>query len=83
MLTFRDFSAAFRKLEIDHSQPIIAHASLSAFGEVHGGAETLLGALMMGFNTLISYPPSTKLISPVSSTNFFNRSSASMLLTSR
>ena len=53
MLTFRDFSAAFRKLEIDHSQPIIAHASLSAFGEVHGGAETLLGALMMGFNTLI------------------------------
>jgi aminoglycoside 3-N-acetyltransferase len=53
MLTFRDFSAAFRKLEIDHAQPVIAHASLSAFGEVHGGADTLLGALLMSFNTLI------------------------------
>ena len=53
MLTFRDFSSAFRKLEIDHAQPVIAHASLSAFGEVHGGVETLLGALLMSFNTLI------------------------------
>jgi len=53
MLTFRDFSAAFRKLEIDHSQPVIAHASLSAFGEVHGGADTLLGVMLMSFNTLI------------------------------
>jgi aminoglycoside 3-N-acetyltransferase len=53
MLTFRDFSVGLRKLEIDHARPVIAHASLSAFGEVHGGADTILGALLMAFNTLI------------------------------
>lgn len=53
MLTFRDFSAAFRKLELDRSRPVIAHASLSAFSEVHGGADTLLGALLMSINTLV------------------------------
>ena len=53
MLSFRDFSTAFRKLDIDSSKPVIAHASLSAFGEVHGGAETLLGAMLMSFSTLI------------------------------
>jgi aminoglycoside 3-N-acetyltransferase len=37
---------AFRKLGLNTTRPIIAHASLSAFGEVHGGAETLLGALL-------------------------------------
>jgi aminoglycoside 3-N-acetyltransferase len=53
MLTFRDFSTAFRKLDLDRSRPVIAHASLSAFGEVHGGAETVLGAMLMSFNALI------------------------------
>ena len=53
MLTFRDFITGFRKLEIDHSLPIIVHASLSAFGEVHGGAETVLGALGSSFYTLM------------------------------
>lgn len=53
MLTFRDLSAALRQLAIDRSQPVIAHASLSAFGEVHGGAEALLGAILSSFNTLI------------------------------
>lgn len=53
MLTFRDFITGFRKLEIDHSRPVIVHASLSAFGEVHGGAETILGALGSSFDTLM------------------------------
>ncbi len=53
MLTFRDFITGFRKLDIDHSRPVIVHASLSAFGEVHGGAETVLGALSSSFDTLI------------------------------
>jgi aminoglycoside 3-N-acetyltransferase len=53
VLTFRDFITGFRKLEIDRSRPIIVHTSLSAFGEVHGGAETMLGALSSSFNTLI------------------------------
>lgn len=53
MLTFRDFSTALRKLDIDRSRPVIAHVSLSAIGEVHGGADTVLGALLMTFNTLV------------------------------
>jgi aminoglycoside 3-N-acetyltransferase len=53
VLTFRDFITGFRKLDIDRSRPVIAHASLSAFGEVHGGAETVLGALWSSFDTLI------------------------------
>lgn len=52
-LTFRDFSTAFRKLEIERNRPVIAHVALSAFGEVHGGEDTLLGALLMSFNTLV------------------------------
>jgi aminoglycoside 3-N-acetyltransferase len=53
VLTYRDFITGFRKLDIDHSRPVIVHASLSAFGEVHGGAETLLGALRSSFDTFI------------------------------
>lgn len=53
MTTFRDFYNGLRKLEIDPSHPLIAHGSLSAFGEVHGGAETVLGALLGAFHTLV------------------------------
>jgi aminoglycoside 3-N-acetyltransferase len=53
VLTFRDFITGFRKLEIDHTQPVIVHVSLSAFGEVHGGVETVLGALSSSFDTLM------------------------------
>jgi aminoglycoside 3-N-acetyltransferase len=53
VLTFRDFVTGFRKLEIDRSRPVIVHTSLSAFGDVHGGAETLLGALGSSFDTYI------------------------------
>lgn len=53
LLTFRDFITGFRKLDIDHARPVIVHASLSAFGEVHGGAETILGALWSSFETLL------------------------------
>jgi aminoglycoside 3-N-acetyltransferase len=53
MTTFRDFYNGLRKLEISPSHPLIAHGSLSAFGEVHGGAETVLGALLGAFHTLV------------------------------
>ena len=53
MLAYRDFITGLRKLDIDHTRPVIVHASLSAFGEVHGGAETVLGALCSSFDTLI------------------------------
>lgn len=53
MVAFREFFNALRQLEIDRTAPVIAHTSLSAFGEVHGGADTVLGALMGAFNTIM------------------------------
>jgi aminoglycoside 3-N-acetyltransferase len=53
MITFHDFVAAFQKLGIRHTTPAIVHASLSAFGDVQGGAETILGALIYIFDTLL------------------------------
>lgn len=53
MITFREIFNGLRKLDIDRSRPVIAHASLSAFGEVHGGAETVLGALLGAFQTVV------------------------------
>jgi aminoglycoside 3-N-acetyltransferase len=53
LLTFRDFITGLRKLDIDSTTPVIAHASLLSFGEVNGGAQTILGALLAVFNTLI------------------------------
>lgn len=52
MLTFRDFLQAFRKLDLGQ-RPVIAHASLSAFGDVKGGAETIVGALLAAFPQVI------------------------------
>jgi aminoglycoside 3-N-acetyltransferase len=51
--TYRDLVTALRRLEIDHYQPVIAHASLSAFGNVNGGAETMVGALLSTYHSLI------------------------------
>jgi aminoglycoside 3-N-acetyltransferase len=53
MIAYRDFVLAFRDLDIPPDAPIIAHASLSAFGHVQGGAETLLGAMMNCYPAII------------------------------
>ena len=53
MLTFREFINGLRKLELDPSAPLIVHAGLSGFGEVHGGAETVVGALSSTFKSLM------------------------------
>jgi aminoglycoside 3-N-acetyltransferase len=47
MLTYREAATAFIDLQIPSDSPVIVHASLSAFGDVRGGAETILGALSM------------------------------------
>jgi len=54
MLTYRDLSTGFKELEIDFHKPIMVHTSLSSFGEIRRGAETLLGALLASFPTVIS-----------------------------
>jgi aminoglycoside 3-N-acetyltransferase len=51
-VTFNDLRTAFFKLELSHT-PVIAHASLSAFGEVVGGAETLLRATLDSVGALV------------------------------
>jgi aminoglycoside 3-N-acetyltransferase len=53
MIGFRDLAVAFRELGYDHSHPLIVHASLSAFGGVEGGAETVLGALLYCYDTVM------------------------------
>ncbi|HSV85648.1 MAG TPA: AAC(3) family N-acetyltransferase [Levilinea sp.] len=40
-------------MRIPAQQPVLAHASLSAFGDIHGGADTLLGAILGTVDTLV------------------------------
>lgn len=53
MVTYRDLVAAFRALMPGRNTFAIAHASLSSFGKVQGGAETVLGALLATCNGLM------------------------------
>jgi aminoglycoside 3-N-acetyltransferase len=52
-ISFHELSTAFRSLGIERGRPVLAHASLSAFGEVRGGAEALASALLAAFNPLV------------------------------
>lgn len=49
----QDFVQAFRKLGIPRGAPVLAHASLSAFGEIEGGAGALIEALCSEFPRLL------------------------------
>jgi aminoglycoside 3-N-acetyltransferase len=53
MITYYDLRNAFRDLHLGPGRPVIAHASLSAFGQVQGGADTLLEALLACIDSLI------------------------------
>jgi aminoglycoside 3-N-acetyltransferase len=53
MISFHNLAVGLRELEVEVGAPVLAHASLSAFGEVSGGAEALVGALLAGFDALI------------------------------
>ena len=46
MVSFREFLQAFREVGINSDHPVIVHASLSSVGEIRGGADTVLGALL-------------------------------------
>lgn len=52
-VSFRDLLSGFRAFDIDPTRPVIAHASLSAFGQVRGGAETVVGAMLAAFDTVL------------------------------
>jgi aminoglycoside 3-N-acetyltransferase len=53
MISYRDLVTGLRRLNLQPHQPVIAHASLSAFGEIRGGADTLLGAILLLVDTLV------------------------------
>ena len=46
MISYRDVLSGLKKLDLDPQALVITHASLSAFGEVRGGAEAVLGAIL-------------------------------------
>jgi aminoglycoside 3-N-acetyltransferase len=54
MVTYRDLIKFLARLEIPSDKPVIVHASLSAFGEVRGGAETVVGALLKTYTRVLS-----------------------------
>ena len=53
MVSYRDLASGLKKLEIDPAQPVIIHASLSTFGEIRGGADSFLGALLATFQKVM------------------------------
>lgn len=53
MLSFDEFTGGLRQLGVEARRPVIVHSSLSAFGQVNGGADTLLRALLACFNTVL------------------------------
>ncbi len=46
MVSFHELVRGFRSLGLKPDVPVIAHASLKSFGEVRGGPDTVLGALL-------------------------------------
>jgi len=52
VLTFEDFKSALDSLELG-KKPGIAHASIKSFGEIQGGVEPVLGALLSTLDGLL------------------------------
>lgn len=67
MVTYRDLVTGFRELGLTSNSRVIAHASLSAFGEVVGGADTIVGALVASFESVImpTFTYETMVVPPV------------------
>jgi len=52
-VTYRDIVRALRELQLDKNSAVIAHASLSALGDVRGGANSVIGALLAVCGTVV------------------------------
>lgn len=52
LVVYRDIVTALRPLSLNRV-PVLAHVSLSAFGEVRGGVDTMLGALISSVGGLM------------------------------
>jgi aminoglycoside 3-N-acetyltransferase len=53
MIGYSDLVSAFRNLNLPLDSPVMVHASLSAFGQVEGGAQTVVEALIEVFHTVL------------------------------
>jgi len=53
MISYRDITSGLQRLNIDRSAPVIVHASLSSFGEIRGGASSIVGSLLSTFDKII------------------------------
>ena len=52
-VSFREQIHGLRQLDLWRGRPVICHVSLSAFGDVRGGAGAVLGALLGTFDSLV------------------------------
>jgi len=70
MFGYEDLKAAFDNLHLQE-ELIIAHASLKPFGYIHGGAETVLDAMLTSFHSIImpTFTYKTKIIPDVGPPN--------------
>ena len=50
---FRGLWRALEELDLGQEHPVLVHSSLSAFGRVQGGADTVVGALLKYFHTVV------------------------------
>jgi aminoglycoside 3-N-acetyltransferase len=50
---FREIGRALGELDLEKQHPVLVHSSLKAFGHVHGGAETVIGALLKYYDTVV------------------------------
>jgi aminoglycoside 3-N-acetyltransferase len=53
MVSFHEIYSGLRELGLDRTRPAIAHVALTAFGDVRGGVETLLGAVLASVKGLL------------------------------
>lgn len=53
MANYRQLVNTFQKLEIPAERPVIVHASLASLGKVAGGVNTLLGALVRTYRSIL------------------------------
>lgn len=53
MLNYRQLVKGFAQFTRDPKKPVIAHASYKAFGEIQGGPDALLGAILSAFPRLM------------------------------
>jgi aminoglycoside 3-N-acetyltransferase len=51
--SYHDLLTGIRALQIDPTRPVIVHTSLSAFGHVNGGVESLFGAIRESFQSIM------------------------------